>query len=698
VVIILIAFFSKSGDEAGSSKKKKAVVATKSAAPAATTVSTASKKKKKKATAASSKSKAAPVVVEEKAPQAAAVAEVESETNTATNKKKAKKSKKKQATSASSSSAKQSTTEAAPSKPATVISDNATDDESDDEDIDLWRIQSAAKRKGANDAVKRAAANKEKERERALKKQEEKERAAAAATAAAEKARKEQEELEKADAASKKKVVKVVEPEVKSNGDATTTAATNNNGENVDSSTGEKKKRKRKKKKPVADDETQVKKAPVSTPAVEQWETVPVVEEWQEVGHKKGGNKAKAQVSPSSEAVMLAEELVGEGGESGETSVTMDAGSDPLIFIGKGGSTIQNLQATSGAKFDLDRTTNVLTISGSEDAVQIGLAEARSILATEADRKANETTETVTWGSDAIKAVIGRGGSNIRATQDATGCRIDADVDAGTLVIVGPREQVISCLTMCHNAAFGEAQDVIELGSRNAVNVVYGPNFSTIKSLQSETGCKLDITRGSTALKLSGSNEAVATATARIRALLEANRGFEMTIDNAKVGAVYGKGGETLRSIQDRTNSQIDVVRGATHAVVSVMATKENAEKARRLIQRAVDGEVELGPGEVAEEIELGSATAAVIGRGGSNVADLEKRHGVKINVKSDAQVARIVGKPEKVSAASKDILAIAKPIIDAEKAQAKAEEALQTGESAWQVEAVVDDDEADGW
>lgn len=271
-------------------------------------------------------------------------------------------------------------------------------------------------------------------------------------------------------------------------------------------------------------------------------------------------------------------------------------------------------------------------------------------------------------------------------------------MDAGTLVIVGPREQVIACLTMCHNAAFGEAQDVIELGSRNAVNVVYGPNFSTIKSLQSETGCKLDITRGSTALKLSGSNEAVATATARIRALLEANRGFEMTIDNAKVGAVYGKGGETLRSIQDRTSSQIDVVRGATHAVVSVMATKDNAEKARRLIQRAVDGEVELGPGEVAEEIELGSATAAVIGRGGSNVADLEKRHGVKINVKSDAQVARIVGKPEKVSAASKDILAIAKPIIDAEKAQAKAEEALQTGESAWQVEAVVDDDEADGW
>jgi polyribonucleotide nucleotidyltransferase len=255
---------------------------------------------------------------------------------------------------------------------------------------------------------------------------------------------------------------------------------------------------------------------------------------------------------------------------------------------------------------------------------------------------------------------------------------------------------VQAALTMCHNAAFGEAQDVMELGCRNAVNVVYGPNFGTIRGLQEETGCKLDIARGGTKLKLSGSVEAVALATARVRELLEANRGFEMTIENSKVGAVYGKGGETLRAIQDRTGVQIDVVRGPTHATVSVMGTKEASEKARRSLQRAIDGEVELAPGEVAEEIALGSATAAVIGRGGSNVTDMEKRHGVKINVRSDEQVARVVGKPEKVAAASKDILAIAKPILDAEKAQQKADEAVATGDSAWQV--VGDDDDAEGW
>ena len=194
----------------------------------------------------------------------------------------------------------------------------------------------------------------------------------------------------------------------------------------------------------------------------------------------------------------------------------------------------------------------------------IGLAEARAILSSELERKANEATEQVTWGPDAIKAVIGRGGSTIQSIHDATAVRIDADVDAGTLIIVGPREQVTSALTLAHNAAFGEAQDVLELGSRNAVNVVYGPNFQTIRDMQDATGCKLEITRGTTTLKLSGSPEAVVEAANQVRELLEANRGFDMTIEASKVGAVYGKGGETLRSIQDRTGFNIDVARRPT--------------------------------------------------------------------------------------------------------------------------------------
>jgi len=681
VVIVLIAFFSK-GEESPPQGKKE-VAATRSA-PA--TTSKKPKKKKNKKPVEKKVVQETPVVPEPE-PEPA---------SKAPKKKKKKKPRKKAAAAAGANSEE-------PKKVA-----DSTDDDDSDDDLDLWRLQSDNKRKGAIDAAKRAAANKERDRVRAIRRQEEKAKAAAQAAAAAQAsaeaevlALKNQEEAEKkatllaAAAEEEKKHFKA-----KSNG---VSVVDNTNGDSAPASTGEKKKRKRKKKKHAANaHEESARPVLVKTaPSAEQWETVPVVEEWQEVGHKKSKQQAKIAATAATgdetadNVAFFSDDPVIE--EPGEISVTISAGDNPLIFIGKGGATIQNLEDTTGAKFNIDRLTNVLTITGPEDCVHDGLAEAQSILSMEAERKANEAEERVTWGPGAIKAVIGRGGANIRATQEATGVRIDANVDAGTLVIVGPADQVSIALTMCHNTAFGEVQDVMELGSRNAVNLVYGPSFQTIQSLQETTGCKLDITRGSTTLKLAGSSESVAEATAQIRALLEANHGFEMTIENSKVGAVYGKGGETLRSIQDRTGTQIDVSRGPTHATVSVMGTADASARARNMLQRAIDGEVELQPGEVAEEVELGSATAAIIGRGGSNVAELEKRHSVKINVRSELQKARVVGKPKRVADAVKDIKAIAQPILDAEKAQKKADEEQESGESAWQVNIGADDD-ADGW
>ena len=81
---------------------------------------------------------------------------------------------------------------------------------------------------------------------------------------------------------------------------------------------------------------------------------------------------------------------------------------------------------------------------------------------------------------------------------------------------MGPASQVSIVLTICQNAAFGKVQDVLELSLRNAINLVYSPNFQNIRALQDSTGCKLDIARGGTTLKLAGSSEAVANARAQI--------------------------------------------------------------------------------------------------------------------------------------------------------------------------------------
>ena len=618
------------------------------------------------------------------------------------------------------------------------------DSDEDEDDVELWRISSAAasKKAGAIDAAKRAASNKERDRIRALRRAEEKARAEARAIEEEEAAKVALEAEKKAALnEAKKRVLEEAKLAMKkddssSNGAATSigNGSTTNGGSSnktvannaakaapITNGTAavaaavdppaEKKKRKRSKKKGAGAAVPESRPALVKpAPSVEIWEVVPVVEEWQEVGTKKAKGKtdvvAPVSTTPVPSSIQPGgDAAAGVGAEESppapldveETSVTLPTGDDPLIFIGKGGATIQKLQESTGAKFHLNRGTNMLTISGLENAVQLGLAAARSILAAEAEKKASEVEESVTWGFDAIKAVIGRGGANIRATQEATGTRIDADVDSGTLVIVGSADQVAIALTMCKNAAFGEVNEVIELCSRNAVNLIFGQNFQTIRSLQDSTGCKLDIARGSTTLKLSGSSDAVAKAKANIHALLDTNRGFEMTIEVSKVGAVYGKGGETLRSIENKTGTQIDVVRGPTHATISVMGTAEASGRARNMLQRAIDGDVELKPGEVAEEISLGLATAAVIGRGGSNVALLEKKHGVKVNVRSELQKARVVGKPNNVAEAVKEIDAIVKPIMKRAEDQKKVDDAVKAGDSEWQIKSQQADD-AEGW
>lgn len=697
MTIILIAFFIKNGDKVENSPHK---AAAQTSNTATTATSTAKKSKKKKPAINKAPSPPPQPPVEKKAEtKKTAVVEVEAAKTTKKRKKKANKNSPASAATGTNGGSvaaapEETSTTTESSKKVAFMTKNGVEEEDSDDDVDLWVIQSSSKRKGATDAAKRSAANKERER---MKKQQ----------AAAEKERRVVEEMVAkeevlavaADAEKKASATAAIAAtkaaKAKKNG-ASVLNGESTTGPTAAAASGEKKKRKRSKKK-KKDDAEEKSPAVAATIAPLQWETVPVVEEWQEVGSKKS-TKHKNLVAVDDVAVAVAafssDEPVAE--EVGEVSVTVDAGSDSLVLIGKGGVTIQMLQETIGAKFNLNRSTNVLTITGSKESVQLGLAQVQSILANEAERKATEVTENLTWTSDAIKGVIGRGGANIRATEEATGCKIDADVEAGTLAITGPASQVTIARTMCHNAAFGEVQDVLELGSRNAVNLVYGTNFQTIRGLQDATGCRLDIDRGTTTLRLAGSADAVAKATAQISALLEANRGIEMTIENSKVGSVYGKGGETLRSIQDRTGTQIDVTRGPTHATVSVMGSTEASQRARNMLQRAIDGEVELKPGEVAEEIELGSATAAVIGRGGSNVAALEKTHGVKINVRSELRKARIVGKAEKVAAASKAILAVVKPILDAEAAQKTADEKQASGESAWQIEDGADD--TDGW
>lgn len=394
-----------------------------------------------------------------------------------------------------------------------------------------------------------------------------------------------------------------------------------------------------------------------------------------------------------------------------DPNIIIAIGSDPALIIGPGGAIIQNIENASGAKLDILKHTpepnkhSVRITSPSEQSVTIAMEMVQAIVDAEEKRIANLKSVTLgpkdIKGPDGVKAIIGRGGQTIKDIQQkcGEGLKIDANVESGTVTISGPKEKVDEALILCKNAVFGEAQDTIDLKSRAGVSIVFGKDFSTIRDIQNSTGAKLDIEKGTTVLKFSGKKEQVDAAKTAVTNLLEFNSGVSMNIKSSDIGAVYGKSGANIRSIQDRTGAYIDVdqPKGSNSASVNIMGEPTAVEEARKLIQKAIDGEIELKPGEILETMQLGVATPAVIGRAGTRVKELEREHGVKINVNSESGICRIVGKSPAVKSAKSAIEVIMEPLLMEEAAKKEAEKILQAGDSTWSAP-TNGEDELDGW
>lgn len=429
-----------------------------------------------------------------------------------------------------------------------------------------------------------------------------------------------------------------------------------------------------------------------------------------EGGKKKKKKKKKAEVGSTTKEELSEWESVSapvkatpeDSKDDGPPSITLNIHpDDPPMLIGTKGSTISQIESTSGARLDITKNSTAPTvrITGTETEISLALEQVQGLLAeAEAERaeklaaKAHSVNLNAADinGSDGVKAIIGRGGATIQSIQSDTGTTIDASVELGTVVITGPtQEAVTKAATLCRHAVFGECQDVLELGSRSMVMAVYGPGYAKIRDMQDESGAKLDIERGGTTMKLSGSRADVEKARALVTEWMELNRGVTMETESSKIGAVYGKAGANIRSIQERTGTYVDVDQSPAASgkiLIRIVGEAEAVEEARSLFQKSIDGEIELQPGEVLEIVDLGQTGApAVIGTRGSKITELERTHGAKITVSTEVGQCRIVGSRTGVDSAKAAVEEIVKPLIEAEKLKEQADLLAESGDSAWQ-------------
>jgi len=99
------------------------------------------------------------------------------------------------------------------------------------------------------------------------------------------------------------------------------------------------------------------------------------------------------------------------------------------LIIGRSGSTIRNIQDTSGAKLQLDsfgEPTRLLRISGSVQSVDAAKAKVQGLL-NQPTYGAKIPPKTIQIPSEFVGFVIGKGGETIKRISQETGCRLQVE-------------------------------------------------------------------------------------------------------------------------------------------------------------------------------------------------------------------------------------------------------------------------------
>eukprot|EP00897_Mesotaenium_endlicherianum_P004129 jgi/Mesen1/3744/ME000204S03008 len=162
------------------------------------------------------------------------------------------------------------------------------------------------------------------------------------------------------------------------------------------------------------------------------------------------------------------------------------------------------------------------------------------------------------------------------------------------------------------------------------VGLVIGKSGETIKYLQQQSGARIQVTRDADTdphaphrpIELMGTPDQISRAEQLIQEVIaEAQaggsgalvaRGFgglgppgdqlQIRVPNNKVGLIIGRGGETIKNLQNRSGARIqvqsdkDTEPGATERVVTLIGSKRQTEAAEQLIKEVTDENRPRGP------------------------------------------------------------------------------------------------------
>eukprot|EP00912_Choanoflagellata_sp_UC4_P001297 UC4_evm4s805 len=257
---------------------------------------------------------------------------------------------------------------------------------------------------------------------------------------------------------------------------------------------------------------------------------------------------------------------------------TIELGADMGAIYGKGGSTLQGITESTGAKIEIEKVSRTAIITGTEDQVAFAASKINSILAGQhADRQVREALDAAKITeklplNGAAGFVIGKGGSKIKDLTEKTQAHIQCADDVCT--IRGLPSQVKM------------ARDLIEA-------IIKPPSaaYSTSCPLGDAmplTGANLDVDRVTRVVKISGDNHnSMVDALKLVMEVVQEHKNggppleneFKISLSKQAVGAIVGVKGQVIHGIESSTGAQLRIAKDTDE--LSIGGTKEQVAAAR---------------------------------------------------------------------------------------------------------------------
>ncbi|KAG9249030.1 hypothetical protein BJ878DRAFT_199912 [Calycina marina] len=309
------------------------------------------------------------------------------------------------------------------------------------------------------------------------------------------------------------------------------------------------------------------------------------------------------------------------------------------------------------------------------------------------DRSPDVGTESISIESNLVGLIIGRQGENLRRIESESGCRVQ--------FITGPddsgpvRQCKISGNRMQRAACKAELNRIIDESGMSAAARGGGSDRHTREA------------------------PPPARASSHQPALRDGEDTMQIMVPHATVGLIIGRGGETIRDLQERSGCHVNIVGEQKNVnglrPVNLIGTREAAARAKDLIMEIVEsdakttgqvkdvapprreqarndqyGGVSYGVGgggggggggdKVSESIYVPTAAVGmIIGKGGETIKDMQSTTGCKINVSQPGPGGRDEPGREIGLVGSRDAVAAAKRAIE-EKVDTQQRNAAQQG------------------